>query len=150
MEQTLEGRMGLELNREKTRRVDMKAPGESLDFLGYTFSYYRDLKGRDFKYLNVAPSKKAIVREQAVLRQKTSSRYCYMPLPTLIEGLNRHLRGWGNYFSYGYPRVAKRQINRFVRERLVRHLRRRSQRPYRPPEGVSYYKHFSDLGLEYL
>ncbi len=150
IEQTLESRMGLELNRDKTRTVDMKAPGASLDFLGYTFRYYRDLKGRDFRYLNVAPSKRAIVREQAVLRQKTSSRCCYVPLPLLIESLNVHLRGWANYFSFGYPRVAKRQINRFVRERLVCHLRRRSQRPYRPPDGVSFYHHLSDLGLVYL
>jgi RNA-directed DNA polymerase len=150
LEQTLEGRMGLELNREKTRIVDMKAPGASLDFLGYTFQYHRDLKGRDFKYLNVFPSKQAIVREQATLREKTSAHYCFLPLPELIESLNVHLRGWANYFSYGYPRVAKRQINRFARERLVRHLRRRSQRPYRPPEGVSYYQHLSNLGLVYL
>ena len=150
IEQTLEQRMGLELNREKTHIVDMKASGASLDFLGYTFRYFRDLKGRDFRYLNVAPSKKAVVREQAVLREKTSSHYCYVPLPQLIEGLNRHLCGWANYFSFGYPRVAKRQINRFVRERLVCHLQRRSQRPYRPPEGVSFYKHLTDLGLVYL
>lgn len=150
IEQTLEGRMGLEINREKTRVVDLKAPGESLDFLGYTFRYYRDLKGRDFLYLNVAPSKKSVVREQAALRQQTSCRRCYMPLPVLIKHINVHLLGWANYFSFGYPRVAKRQINRFVRDRLVRHLRRRSQRPYRPPEGVSFYKHLSDLGLVYL
>lgn len=150
IEQTLEGRMGLELNREKTCIVDMKAPGASLDFLGYTYRYYRDLKGRDFQYLNVAPSKQAILREQAALRQKTSSRCCYVPLPMLITSLNVHLRGWANYFSFGYPRVAKRQINRFVRERLVRHLRRRSQRPYRPPERVSFYQHLTDLGLVYL
>jgi RNA-directed DNA polymerase len=150
IEHTLEQRMGLELNREKTRTVDMKAPGAHLDFLGYTFQYYRDLKGRDHRYLNVAPSKQAVVREQAVLRQKTSSHHCFVPLPALIEGLNVHLRGWANYFSYGYPRVAKRQINWFVRERLRRHLRRRSQRPYRPPEGVSFHMHLAKLGLVYL
>jgi RNA-directed DNA polymerase len=150
IEQTLEERMGLELNREKTRTVDLKAPGASLDFLGYTFSYYRDLKGRDFRYLNVAPSKKAVVREQAALRRKVSSQCCYVPLPVLIESLNVHLRGWANYFSFGYPRVARRQINRFARERLVRHLRRRSQRPYRPPDGVSFHQHLADLGLVYL
>jgi len=150
IEQTLEERMGLELNREKTRIVDLKAPGASLDFLGYTFRYYRDLKGRDFRYLNVAPSKKAVVHEQAALRRRTSSQCCFVPLPVLIESLNVHLRGWGNYFSFGYPRVARRQINRFARDRLVRHLRRRSQRPYRPPDGVSFYKHLADLGLVYL
>jgi hypothetical protein len=34
--------------------------------------------------------------------------------------------------------------------RLKRHLRRRSQRPFRPPEGVTYYAHLQALGLEFL
>lgn len=150
IERTLECRMGLELNREKTKLVNMKAPGASLDFVGYAFRYYRDRKGRNFRYLNVSASKKAIVREQATLRSKTSTRRSHMPLPQMIEDLNEHLRGWANYFSFGYPRKALRQINRYVRERLMRHLRRRSQRPFRPPEGVSYHKHLSNLGLVYL
>ena len=37
-----------------------------------------------------------------------------------------------------------------VRERLIRHLRRRSQRPFRPSEGTSYYQHLSNLGLEWV
>jgi RNA-directed DNA polymerase len=150
IERTLEVRMGLEINREKTHIVDMKAEGASLDFLGYTFRYHRDLYGRDHRYLNVSPSKKTMIRERAVLRGKTSSQYCFVPLPDMIEGLNRHLRGWANYFSFGCPRVAMRQINSYVRERLIRHLRRRSQRSFRPPEGVSYYRHLTNLGLVYL
>src|SRR5437867_12651457 len=38
--------MGLERNREKTRIVDLKQVGASLDFLGYTFRYDRDRHGR--------------------------------------------------------------------------------------------------------
>ena len=62
---------------------------------------------------------------------------CFKPIPKLIEELNRHLKGWANYFGQGYPRKAFRQINAYVRERLTCHLKRRSQRPFRPPEGVS-------------
>jgi len=148
--QTLEGRMGLEINREKTRIVDMKVPGESLDFLGYTFRYDRDLKGRGFRYLNVGPSKMAIMHEKAFLRQKTSTHFAFVPVPDMIAHLNRHLRGWANYFSFGYPRAAMRHINHYVRQRLWRHLRRRSQRPFRPPEGVSTHNYFARFGLVYL
>ena len=63
-----------------------------------------------------------------------------MPLPRLIADVNRHLRGWANYFSFGYPRMAYRHINRYVRARLTRHLKRRSQRPYRPPQGQTYWR----------
>ena len=47
IETRLEGKFQLEINREKTRVVNLREPGASLDFLGYTFRYDRDLKGRD-------------------------------------------------------------------------------------------------------
>ncbi len=150
IEETLEQRMGLELNRAKTRVVRLMESGQSFDFLGYTFRYDRDLHGQQRRYLNVAPSKKALARERQRLRDMTGPWRGSMPIPALVADLNRHLHGWAQYFSYGYPRVAKRQINRFVRDRLTRHLRQRSQRPFRPPGGVSYYKHFQTLGLVYL
>jgi RNA-directed DNA polymerase len=46
IESKLEDWMGLEINRDKTRVIDLKQQGEKLDFLGYTFRYDRDLKGR--------------------------------------------------------------------------------------------------------
>jgi RNA-directed DNA polymerase len=54
----LEEWMGLTINREKTKIVRMRT-GESLDFLGYTFRFDRDLHGRNSRYLNVMPSKKS-------------------------------------------------------------------------------------------
>ena len=150
IEQTLEGWMGLKVNRVKTRIVDLKKVGERVDFLGYSFRYDRDLKGRGHRYLNVYPSKKSLARERERLRQMTSPRVCFKPIPALIRDLNRHLDGWSNYFSYGYPRMAMRHVNAYSRTRLAKHLKRRSQRPYHPPKGVSMYRHFSDLGLIYL
>ena len=47
----------LTINRQKTRVVDLKQARASLDFLGFTFRYDRDLHGRDHRYLNVFPSK---------------------------------------------------------------------------------------------
>jgi RNA-directed DNA polymerase len=150
IEQTLEEWMGLKVNREKTRIVDLGETGERVDFLGYSFRFDRDLKGRGHRYLNVFPSKKSLAREREKLRQMTSPRMCFKPIPALIRGMNRHLNGWSNYFDFGYPRVAKRHINAYSRIRLTKHLKRRSQRPYHPPKGVSIYRHLSDLGLTYL
>jgi len=42
IEGKLEGWLGLQINREKTRIVDLRQPGQSLDFLGYTFRSDRD------------------------------------------------------------------------------------------------------------
>jgi RNA-directed DNA polymerase len=150
IEAKLQDWMRLEINREKTRLVNLKQTGASLDFLGFTFRYDRDRYGRDQTYLNVGPSKKALASVRETLRQRISSRTCFQPLPDLIATLNRHLDGWANYFRFGYPRDAFRQINSFVRQRLTRHVQRRSQRPFRPPAGVSFYEHFKRLGLKYL
>ena len=147
IETKLEGWLGLEINREKTKVVDLKQEGTSLDFLGYTFRFDRDRYGGDGKYLNVFPSNKSLQTERDALHEMTDTRQCFKPIPRLIEELNRHLEGWGNYFSFGYPSSAYRQINWHVRYRLVKHLRRRSQRPFRLPEGKSWYEHFQKLGL---
>ena len=147
IETKLEGWLGLEINREKTRVVKLKEEGASLDFLGFTFRYYDDLKGQGYRYLNVSPSAKALKKEREKLHELTDYRQCYQPIPQLIEKLNRHLEGWKNYFDFGYPRVAFGEINTYVRDRLMQHLRRRSQRPYRPPEGVSYYRQIQRFGL---
>lgn len=57
---------------------------------------------------------------------------------------------WSSYFAQGYPRRAFRQINHFVRGRLIGHLQRRSQRPYRPTGQESGYAHLHRLGLQPL
>jgi RNA-directed DNA polymerase len=150
IEDKLENWLGLEINREKTRVVNLKEKGASLDFLGYTFRYHDDLKGRGWQYLNVSPSAKALKKEREKVREMTGPDRCFQPIPKLIESLNRQLDGWANYFRFGYPREAFRDINSYVRERLTQHLRRRSQRPFRPPEGSSYYDHLDKLGLRYL
>ena len=150
IESTLESWLCLELNRDKSKIVRVMEEGASLDFLGFTFRYDRDLKGRDWRYLNVFPSQKSMARERQRLREMTSSKMCFKPIPALIRELNGHLIGWANYFNYGYPRKSFRELNWYVMRRVVRHLRRRSQRRYRLPEGVTYYRHLREKGLIYL
>jgi RNA-directed DNA polymerase len=150
IETKIESWLGLELNRDKTKVVDLLTAGSSLDFLGYTFRYDRDRHGRGYRYLNVTPSRKALKARRAALRQTISRRHSFVPVTELIRRVNRQLRGWANYFSFGYPRKAMRAMNWYVRSRLMGHLRRRSQRPFRPPKGRSYYEYLKQLGLIYL
>ena len=137
----------MEINREKTRVVPWKAKGASLDFLGFTFRYDADLRGRGGRYWNVCPSAKALKRERAQLLAMTDRRQCFKPIPVVIQEVNRQRKGWKHYFDFGYPRAAFRGINTYVRDRLTHHLSRRSPRPFRPPEGVSYYRQLARLGL---
>jgi len=138
------------LEKPTTDNGNLRRVGESLDFLGYTFRYDRDRYGRGHRYLNMKPSKKALAREREKLREMTSARMCFKPIPTLIGEINEHLRGWSNYFAWGYPRKAFREINSYVRQRLCYHLSRRSQRPWRPPAGRTYYAQLERMGLIYL
>jgi len=151
IEEKIEKWLGLEINRDKTRVVDLREEKASLDFLGYTFRWHRDQYGRQRRYLHVGPSKKAVERERERINELTDRSQGCTPIPRLIARLNRQLRGWANYFSRGYPRQAYRAINWHVGYRLANHLKHhRSQRPYKLPEGMSYYEHFQRLGLEFL
>jgi RNA-directed DNA polymerase len=75
----------------------------------------------------------------------------FVPIPKLIEEVNAQVHGWSNYFDKGRSRPAFRALNWFLQQRMVRHLKRRSQRPYRPPVGVRWYAHlYKQLGLVQL
>jgi RNA-directed DNA polymerase len=150
IEGTLEGRFGLTINREKTRTVALRSPGASLDFLGFTLRYDRDRFGGPGRYLNVVPSAKSQARARVKLRELTARRRGLVPIPVMIAQVNCWLRGWESYFRHGYPSGAFRKLNWYVEQRLNRHLRRRSQRPYRMPEGESVHAHLQRLGLQGL
>ncbi len=150
VEETLEKRMGLKVNREKTGRITLRDAGRTLCFLGYTLRFDRDRKGRAWKYLNVFPSHKSLKRERQALRKMTDSHQCFTPIPELIKRVNVQMKGWARYYAYGYPAMAYREINRYARERMTIHLKRRSQRKYQTGKGKSFYKELSDLGLVYL
>lgn len=151
VEDIVEDWMGLEINRDKTHIVELRTKGASLDFLGYRFRYERDKHGRCKRFLNVVPSPAACARERDRIREIVNKKRCCVPIPKLIEEVNQQLKGWSNYFDKGRSRPAFRHMNWFVQQRLGRHLRRRSQRPYRPPDGVSWYAHlYRQLGLAQL
>lgn len=149
VEQTLEGRFKLTINREKTRVVKLQEAGANLSFLGFTLRYDRDLHGRGHRYLNVFPAKKSVARLRERLRALLDANPV-TPIPSLLGRVNRMLHGWQPYFSHGYPRMVFREVNRYVVQSLTRHLQRRSQRPFRPPEGTSYYAQLQALGLQLL
>jgi RNA-directed DNA polymerase len=142
VEQTMEGWLALTINRQKTRVIVLSATGEAqLDFLGYTFRYDWDRYGRPWRYLTAVPSAKAMRKHRNELRELTSHQKAFVPLSELVGQVNQYRRGWAAYFSFGYPRGAYRASNAFTVTRLTTHLHRRSQRPCRPPAGMTFY-HF--------
>jgi RNA-directed DNA polymerase len=148
--QKLEDWLGLKINRNKTRTVKLRGPKERLEFLGYQIGLAPDQRTRQHCYWRLEPSAKALRRELDKLREMTAARQGSKLLPELIGQLNLHLKGWANYYRLGHPRVAFRTVNDYVSRRLHRFLRRRSQRPWKTPEGITTYRYLHQLGLIYL
>lgn len=95
VEEKIERRLGLKINRDKTRVIhDLRADGEKLDFLGFSVKYAHDLYGRKGrKYQCTEPSAKACGRMREKVRQTLHSKQSHTPLPELIERLNRQIDG---------------------------------------------------------
>jgi len=149
LEEKLEKDLGLSINRDKTTVVRTNKK-ESLDFLGFTLRYDRDLRGGDWDYLNTMPSKKAVARLKEKICEKTESGY-KRPLVEAIAEVNSILSGWSNYFDYGYPRKAFREVNHFTRCRFRIFLNNRSQRRSKPfRAGESLHAGLKRYGLVYL
>lgn len=139
IESLLQDRFDLEVNQEKTSVVNVAEEGTTLDFLGYSFRYDESLYGRGPKYLNRFPSKPSLAKARETIRELTATRFGGLPIGLVVRRLNRYLIGWSNYFGRGYPRKAFRAINSYVQLRMWRHLRRRSQRSLKPPEGMNWF-----------
>lgn len=150
IEQTVEDWLGLTINREKTRIVRLAPDREDqLTFLGYTFRFAWDRYGRNRRYFTAVPSDAAITRMKQELRALINTRRNAVPVPVLVAQVNAKLAGWRAYFSFGHPRGAYRVLTAFTMHRLVRHLNHRSQRPCRPPAGMTWYGFLTQtLGLE--
>jgi RNA-directed DNA polymerase len=146
IEETLEGQLGLTINREKTRAVDLREKGARLDFLGYSFRYDRHIDGRPGRYLNLFPSDKAQKALRLKVHGMTTCRV-RQSAQVMIASVNRVLRGWGNYFHMGYPSKAFGKIDWYVGQRMGQNLNRRSQRHCRRPKEETMYGYLTRLGL---
>lgn len=149
VENLLEGRMGLEVNREKTKIVDLKQPREEINFLGYRFRRFfsKNTKGN---YCHTTCSKGAEKRARLRIREKLSSKQNYQSTEDMVKGLNEYLIGWGAYFCKGYPSKSFGKINFYVARRMIANLKKRSQRGYRTLQGRKWTEILKDLGIHRL
>ncbi len=121
-------RMGLAFNENKTRIVHSRK--EPFDFLGFTFHYWKSRYEKDMKYLRIHPSKKAFLKLVKNIREELT-HYRNRSSRQTIEMLNMKLRGWLNYFTLegiSYTSKERIKLRMYLRDRLFRHQRRKSQR----------------------
>ncbi len=150
IEEVIEGKLKLTINRDKTKIVKLKEEGERLNFLGYSFRFDRDLKGRRQKYLKMFPADKSVAGIKGKIKEKTG-RPSQISLTNVIMEMNRMTKGWVNYFNLGYPRMAFRDINYYMLTRFCRFTKNRSQRRLKPRRpGESLYACLKRRGLCFL
>lgn len=144
---TLEDKMGLKINQEKTAIRNLDGKGNNLEFLGYV---YRKEKAKHWSgwYNNMLPSPKALQRIRTKIQEKTNRRNSFKPTEQVIRELNRTLEGWTQYFSKGYCAPAYHAVDSYAQIKLIKHLKRRSQRGYRRPKESSWYQYLETLGYK--
>jgi len=136
-------KLRLTLNEAKTSLKNARQ--ERFDFLGYSFGphYY---KANGQWYLGASPSKKSVQR----LKTKVGDLLVpgnNDPWEEVRDTLNRSLRGWSNYFSYGTRRSAFRGVDRYVYERVRDFLARRHKVAGRGTRRFSCEVVYGELGL---
>ena len=150
IEDKIERWLGLEINKEKTKVIDLKEQKSQLDFLGYTFRIVASIINKNGKYLNMLPSEKAVKREKERIREILGDHNCCKRLETIIKELNIQLGGWKNYFKLGYPKKTFKNLNWYIERKVYNHLQRRSQRGYKIPEGEYFHSFLKKKGLMFL
>ena len=151
VEGILEGRMELSVNRDKTKMLDFREAHATLTFLGYDFRMVRDrLFNTGKRYLTFGPSKKSMKRVREKIHAITHARNGRKPVDRVVGELNRLTKGWGAYYSVGYPSKAFRAVNGYLLRRAARFLNRKSQRRYRLKFADTYYGELNHYGMYWL
>jgi group II intron reverse transcriptase/maturase len=137
-------KLKLELNPEKTRRVDLSWGKQGFDFLGCHLRKRLSgpilmRTGKRLYFLQRWPSGKAMKRVRERIRELTDSRWNWVKdVRVLIGHLNPVLRGWSNYFRTGNAAIKFIQVDSYTRARLVRFMIRRKGRQLRPGDADTW------------
>jgi group II intron reverse transcriptase/maturase len=148
--------LGLELHRDKTRRVELYDGKEGCDFLGHHLQKRMsgvlwERKGKRMYFLNRWPSRGAMKRVRARVKELTPRRRCHEDIRAVIAEVNPVLRGWGNYFRTGNASKKFNQIDAYVWRRLRGLRLKRKGRNLQPGEAAKWTReYFWNLGLHRL
>jgi hypothetical protein len=117
--------LGVDLNQEKTRMVDM-LKGEAFGFLGFDLRRVRKRSG-DGYFILMTPKKKARKAVKARVRD-IMARGGATPAVDLVKRINATLAGWVNYFRVGNASRAFSEVRDYVEMKIRTLLTRRKRR----------------------
>jgi RNA-directed DNA polymerase len=123
--------LGLELKETKTRIMRLEVGGPGFDFLGFHHRLVRSrgLRGRKgVTFLARWPSDKAMQHARDRLRALTDRARLSLRVETIVEDMNRFLRGWSAYFRYGHSTTRFDKIRTYALDRLALFIGKRHKR----------------------
>ena len=115
-------RMGLTINREKTRITKLT---EGFDFIGFHFVKRRSAKSGKL-HIYIFPSKQSQRNIRRQIKSFTKRRAPIMPAE-YVKQVNQTVRGWVNYYRHTNASDAFRALQRFINIRFRRYLNYRSK-----------------------
>jgi len=141
------GRLGLTLNKEKTRRLEMKE-GASVDFLGFRFQNVKS-KRTGGRLILVSPSPKSQKRCREKVRQLVHHSIAKR-VKEQVQDVNQFLRGWVGYFRLSHGSEVLNDVCHFVNKRVRRVIqRRKGNRGYGWDGRITSDYIYGTLGLYY-
>jgi group II intron reverse transcriptase/maturase len=107
----------LKLTVNETKTHVRELPGETFDFLGYTFGRHRSARTGRWMFCG-KPSKKRVARVCEKISAMTGRNAAQFSAAEMVAELNPVLRGWAGYFCMGPISDTYRIINSHVRYRF--------------------------------
>ncbi len=149
-------RLGLELQAQKSKRVELYDGKQGFDFLGCHL--HKRLSGRLWEqqrkrlyFLQRWPSQRSMQRVRQRVKALTPRSRCHADTRTIIADLNPLLRGWGQYFRTGNAAARFNQLDSYVWRRLRKLRVKRKGRDLRPCDLERWPReYFWNLGLHRL
>lgn len=142
--------LGLEPKEAKTRIVHLEEGGEGFDFLGFHHRWVRSRGWRGKRgvtFLARWPADKAMQRARDRVRELTVRSRLLLPVDTVVQDINRFLRGWAAYFRYGHSVHRFNMIRGYAVQRLAIFIGKRHKRGRRFGLSVVAYRSPDQCGL---
>lgn len=141
---TILNKLELQLNENKTEIID--ASKEKFNFLGFQVGMVKSQRtGKSFPM--VEPSSKSMKSIKQKIKFYTRRDMNPVPINDIVNHLNASVRGWSNYFHFGYGHRKIKQVKFYMEESLRSQLRYRHKVRNR---GASYHKFPRKYLYDYL
>ena len=121
-------RMELKINETKSHLL--QAGQTPFEFLGFVIRNSRCHYEKGHYYCDIRPSDKSMKKLRSGIKQNLLKNR-YRSTAQAVRELNPLLRGWLNYFTIDgvcYMKTPRRKLGVYLRGRLYRHQKRKSQR----------------------